>query len=63
MKKIVTAIVIFFLNSVSFANDQEKELDKLFLELKKNIPTKKIAIKVKKKTTAKVSKKLTEFIL
>ena len=37
MKKIVTAIVIFFLNSVSFADDQERELDKLFLELKKNI--------------------------
>jgi tetratricopeptide (TPR) repeat protein len=40
MKKIVTAIVIFFLNSVSFADDQERELDKLFLELKKNIPSK-----------------------
>jgi hypothetical protein len=35
MKKIVTAIVIFFLSSVSFADDQERELDKLFLELKK----------------------------
>ena len=40
MKKIVTAIVIFFLSSVSFAEDQERELDKLFLELKKNIPSK-----------------------
>ena len=40
MKKIVTAIVIFFLSSVSFAYDQERELDKLFLELKKNIPSK-----------------------
>ncbi|MDB3981901.1 tetratricopeptide repeat protein [Candidatus Pelagibacter sp.] len=40
MKKIVTAIVIFFLSSVSFADDQERELDKLFLELKKNIPSK-----------------------
>ncbi|MBT6197358.1 MAG: tetratricopeptide repeat protein [Pelagibacteraceae bacterium] len=47
MKKIVTAIVIFFLNSVSFANDQEKELDKLFLELKKNIPTKSVNIEQK----------------
>ena len=40
MKKVVTAIVIFFLSSVSFADDQERELDKLFLELKKNIPSK-----------------------
>lgn len=40
MKKIVTAIVIFFLSSVSFADDQERELDKLFLELKKDIPSK-----------------------
>ena len=40
MKKIVTAIVIFFLSSVSFADDQERELDKLFLELKKNTPSK-----------------------
>ena len=40
MKKIVTAIVIFFLSSVSFADDQDRELDKLFLELKKNIPSK-----------------------
>jgi len=40
MKKIVTAIVIFFLSSVSFADDQERELDKLFLELKKNISSK-----------------------
>ena len=40
MKKIVTTIVIFFLSSVSFADDQERELDKLFLELKKNIPSK-----------------------
>ena len=40
MKKIVTAIVIFFLSSVSFTDDQERELDKLFLELKKNIPSK-----------------------
>ena len=47
MKKIVTAIVIFFLNSVSFSNDQEKELDKLFLELKKNIPTKSVNIEQK----------------
>jgi hypothetical protein len=38
MKKIVTAIVIFFLSSVSFADDQERELDKLFLELKKIFP-------------------------
>tara|TARA_B100001094_G_C17778176_1_gene598391 strand:- start:110 stop:655 length:546 start_codon:yes stop_codon:yes gene_type:complete len=37
MKKIVTAIVIFFLNSVTFADDRNKELDKLFLELKKDI--------------------------
>ena len=47
MKKSVTAIVILFLNSVSFANDQEKELDKLFLELKKNIPTKSVNIEQK----------------
>ena len=40
MKKIVTAIVIFLLSSVSFADDQERELDKLFLELKKNISSK-----------------------
>ena len=40
MKKIVTAIVIFFLSTVSFADDQDRELDKLFLELKKNISSK-----------------------
>ena len=40
MKKIVTAIVIFFLSSVSFADDQEREFYKLFLELKKNISSK-----------------------
>ena len=40
MKKIVTSIVIFFLCSISFANEQDKELDRLFIELKKNISTK-----------------------
>jgi tetratricopeptide (TPR) repeat protein len=40
MIKIVTSFVIFFLSTVSFADDQDRELDKLFLELKKNIPSK-----------------------
>tara|TARA_B100001173_G_scaffold96631_1_gene83616 strand:- start:727 stop:1272 length:546 start_codon:yes stop_codon:yes gene_type:complete len=39
MKKIVTCFVIYLLYSVSFANDRNQELDKLFIELKKNIPT------------------------
>ena len=47
MKKTVTAIVIFLICSVSFADNQEKELDKLFLELKKNIPTKSVNIEQK----------------
>ena len=38
MNKIFTTIVIFFLCSVSIANDREHELNKLFIELKKNIP-------------------------
>jgi tetratricopeptide (TPR) repeat protein len=44
MKKTVTAIVIFLICSVSFADNQEKELDKLFLELKKNIPSMSVKI-------------------
>ncbi len=40
MNKIVIAFFIFLINTVLYAEDQSKELDKLFLDLKKNIPSK-----------------------
>ena len=40
MYKIVIAFFIFLINTVLYAEDQNKELDRLFLELKKNIPSK-----------------------
>ena len=40
MNKIIIAFFIFLINTVLHAEDQNKELDRLFLELKKNIPSK-----------------------
>ena len=40
MNKIITAFFIFLINTVLYAEDQNIELDRLFLELKKNIPSK-----------------------
>ena len=40
MNKIVIAFFIFLINTVLYAEDQNKKLDRLFLELKKNIPSK-----------------------
>ena len=42
MNKIVIAFFIFLTNTVLYAEDQSKELDKLFLDLKKNIPSKSV---------------------
>jgi len=39
MKKILTIIILFFSTTTLNANDRDIELDKLFLELKKNIPS------------------------
>jgi tetratricopeptide (TPR) repeat protein len=39
MKKILTIIILFFSTTTLNANDRDVELDKLFLELKKNIPS------------------------
>ena len=39
MKKILSIIILFFLTTNLSANDRNVELDKLFLELKKNIPS------------------------
>ena len=47
MKKILIALFIFLINTATHANDQSKELDKLFIELKKNIPSKSINIEQK----------------
>ena len=47
MNKIIIAFFIFLINTVSHANDQSKELDKLFIELKKNIPSKSTNIEQK----------------
>jgi len=47
MNKIIIAFFIFLINTVSHANDQSKELDKLFIELKKNIPSKSVNIEQK----------------
>ena len=44
MNKIVIAFFIFLINTVLYAEDQNKELDRLFLELKKNIPSKSLNI-------------------
>ena len=47
MKKILITLFIFLINTVTHANDQSKELDKLFIELKKNIPSKSANIEQK----------------
>ena len=47
MNKIVIAFFIFLINTVLYAEDQSKELDKLFLDLKKNIPSKSVNIEQK----------------
>ena len=47
MNKIVIAFFIFLINTVLYAEDQNKELDRLFLELKKNIPSKSANIEQK----------------
>ena len=39
MKKILSIIILFVLTTNLSANDRDIELDKLFLELKKNIPS------------------------
>ena len=39
MKKILTIIILFFSTTTLNENDRDVELDKLFLELKKNIPS------------------------
>ena len=44
MNKIIIAFFIFLINTVTHANDQSKELDRLFLDLKKNIPSKSLNI-------------------
>ena len=65
MKKVVTSIVIFFLCSVSIANDRDQELNTLFVELKKNIPT--LSSQVEQKiwilwSTHPTNKKLTSML-
>ena len=47
MNKIVIAFFIFLINTVLYAEDQSKELDRLFLDLKKNIPSKSANIEQK----------------
>ena len=44
MNKIIIAFFIFLMNTVLYAEDQSKELDRLFLDLKKNIPSKSLNI-------------------
>ena len=39
MKKILSVIILFLFTSSVSANDRDVELNKLFLELKKNIPS------------------------
>ena len=39
MKKILSIIILFLSTSALSANDRDVELDKLFLQLKKNIPS------------------------
>ena len=39
MKKILTIIILFLTTATLNANDRNVELDKLFSELKKNIPS------------------------
>jgi hypothetical protein len=39
MRKILSIIILFVLTTNLSANDRNVELDKLFLELKKNIPS------------------------
>ncbi|MBD1138947.1 tetratricopeptide repeat protein [Pelagibacterales bacterium SAG-MED46] len=47
MKKIFITIFIFFLSFSSMASDQQQELNKLFAELKKNIPS--LSFQIEKK--------------
>ena len=47
MSKIAFTFLILLINTVSYANDQSNELDRLFLELKKNIPSKSANIEQK----------------
>ena len=47
MNKIVIAFFIFLINAVLYAEGQRKELDRLFLDLKKNIPSKSANIEQK----------------
>ena len=39
MKRILTIFILFLSTTTLSANDRDDELDKLFLELKKNIPS------------------------
>ena len=39
MKRILTIVILFLSTTTLSANDRDDELDKLFLELKKNIPS------------------------
>jgi len=47
MNKIVIAFFILLINTVLYAEDQNKELERLFLDLKKNIPSKSANIEQK----------------
>ena len=44
MKKILTIIILCLTTTTLSANDRNLELDKLFLELKKNIPSLSLGI-------------------
>ena len=48
MKKILTIIILFFSTTTLIANERNLELDKLFIDLKKNDPTlsKNIELKI-----------------
>ena len=43
MKKILTIIILFLTTTTLNANDRNVELDKLFSELKKNIPSSSVS--------------------
>ena len=47
MNKIVFTFLIFLMSTTSFANDQSNELDRLFIELKKDIPSRSAIIEKK----------------
>ena len=47
MNKIVFTFLIFLISTTSFANDQSNELDRLFIELKKDIPSRSAIIEKK----------------